>query len=63
MFQLDCYVFSDDSWYITRDVNGEDGQFRCKQTDVFVPQLGWEFLDQSYFDGNFDNCKARCLKE
>ena len=54
------YLPSDDTWYITTDVYGEEGEIRSLQKeDIFVPQLGWEFIDQSYFDNNFDTCKTR----
>ena len=57
----DINIFSDDTWYITRDLYGEDGDLRSLQKeDVSVPKLGWEFFDPSYFDNNFDNCKTRC---
>ena len=44
---------------MTRDVYGEDGEIRSSQkAEVSVPQLGWEYFDQSYYDNNFDNCKT-----
>ena len=24
-----------------------------------LPEIGWEFFDESYFDNDFDNCKTR----
>ena len=45
---------SDDTWYITRDIFGEEGEIRSLQKEVvLVPQLGWEFNDQSDFDNNW----------
>ena len=45
---------SDDTWYITRDIFGEEGEIRSLQKEVvLVPQLGWEFNEQSDFDNNW----------
>ena len=53
-------LFSDDTWYITRDVYSESGEIRSLQKDdFFLPKEGWEFFDQRYYDNNFDNCKTR----
>ena len=50
---------SDGTWYFTRDIHAEDGDFRSLQKgEVSVPELDWEFYDPSYFDNNFDNCKT-----
>ena len=32
-----------------------------EKKEVFVPQLGWEFYDQSYYQNDFDECKTRLL--
>ena len=38
------YLPSEDTWYITRDVNAEEGDIRSQMKDVaFVPELGWEY--------------------
>ena len=29
-----------------------------QKDEVFVPEIGWEFKDHSYFDNDFDNCKT-----
>ena len=59
---MDFFLFtihSDDTWYITNDIDAEEGDLKSGQKDeVFVPDLGWKFLDHSYFDNDFDNCKT-----
>ena len=59
---MDFFLFtihSDDTWYITNDIEAEEGDLKSGQKDeVFVPDLGWEFLDHSFFDNDFENCKT-----
>ena len=53
-------IHSDDTWYITSDIDGKEGELKSGlKEETFVPELGWEFFDQSYFDNNFDTCKTR----
>ena len=53
-------LFSDDTWYITKDVYSEAGEIRSLQKDkFFLPQTDWEYFDQRYYDNDFDNCKTR----
>ena len=52
-------IHSEDTWYITNDIDAEEGDLKSGQKgEVFVPEIGWEFFDHSYFDNDFDNCKT-----
>ncbi len=49
----------DDTWYITKDIYSKSGNIRSGQkAKAFIPELSWEYLDQSYFDNDFENCKT-----
>ena len=57
---LHLYFLADDTWYITRDLFDEKGKIRSgKKEEVLLPEIGWEFFDESYLD--FDNCKTTRL--
>ena len=59
LFGWILYLFSDDTWYITKDIDDEEGKVKSLQSkDVLVPQFGWSYYDQSYFQNDFDNCKT-----
>ena len=58
------YLPSEDTWYITRDINAEEGDIRSEVKEApFVPGLGWTFYDHGYFENNdFSNCKTIRLR-
>ena len=46
-------IHSEDTWYITNDIHAEEGDLKSGEKDeVFVPELSWEFLDQSPIEAN-----------